>query len=945
VLCVLLIMSPTQKGGGRNLRRRIEQQSLQQQQQQQMQQQHMQIQMQQHHSTPTSDNDSDGDNDTVVSLLTGTIVFDDNDHVKRQRQEQQEDLEEPPTSSSTSKSSSSSPSFSSSELTTTTTRRRRLRLGRLSTIVFVLVHVVSVGMYIYGFVVRTKHLHTGEECDMTYSYREFIPIGIIDINAKGGGGGDGIGAENENGHDDSDNNVDNDDDDDGDFFFNYYYRLYKFVDRRDLRYTNLLKEVGILRNNRLSKDGSWKDLPALNSSKNTTNHCVWYDDLHDRVLHEEETTTTTTTTSATTTVRRPVHVVLYIPGHWGSYSQARSIGAHGIQLTGASVPYSQIQNIQQSLMTGTWNGLGGIDINDNTTTTATATGVGSIDNFAFEVYAVDFHEQGGALHGEFLLKQSQFVARAVTQLIDDCFFSGGGGGHHHNGSDGSSSSSMPPPTITLVGHSMGGYVARLTHLLHPDVRPFIRNIVTLATPHMNPLYAFDKSIYDIHRQMMTMTTSMSSSSDDLPTVVAISGGVRDEMIAPTACQLFDTKHPAQFISVLATHLMNPTSPTSSSKLGMDHRAIAWCHQVLDDVRNVIWAMVSSSSSSTTTTTVTNTATERLERIRTALKLENTHVDSSGSKKGYNDNNFVRDEATMRTALRRKFGQLTAVCMEASMLYNLPYLLGLFLVICGLQFSSIPSFQAILVTMSVGVIFSDVAVPWTATILLTFVANAVNILLTVGFRYVSRLFRSRQGSSLQPIKFIRNVMLVALVLILLSSYVVSKFLPPNRLHKQFFQWDVLIYAYSILVTILILLVGIQYQSCTVGATTKLHYFAMALLTLPVALAGSVTLIAWEHTTRRSSWETLLLVASPLNVWSILNIFSGDRLRREPSSASSTRLRVRSILVSCCTLGTCPWILSRGHGFIAPYLMACLGWIDIIFDLSNRLQSPQPKKRSE
>eukprot|EP00529_Nitzschia_sp_RCC80_P032046 CAMPEP_0113499778 /NCGR_PEP_ID=MMETSP0014_2-20120614/31940_1 /TAXON_ID=2857 /ORGANISM="Nitzschia sp." /LENGTH=220 /DNA_ID=CAMNT_0000393997 /DNA_START=11 /DNA_END=670 /DNA_ORIENTATION=- /assembly_acc=CAM_ASM_000159 len=220
---------------------------------------------------------------------------------------------------------------------------------------------------------------------------------------------------------------------------------------------------------------------------------------------------------------------------------------------------------------------------------------------------------------------------------------------------------------------------------------------------------------------------------------------------------------------------------------------------------------------------------------------------------------------MRTALRRKFGQLTAVCIEASMLYNLPYLLGLFLVISGLKFSSIQSFQAILVTISLGIIFSDEAVPWTATILLTFVANAVNIQSTVGFGSIFRSFRSRQGSTLQPIKLIRNVMLVSLVLVLLSSYVVSKVLLPNPLHKQLFQWDVLIYAYSILVTILNLLVGIRYQNCRLSATTKLHYFAMALVTLPVTFAGSVTLITWEHSTRRSSWETLLLVALPPNVW--------------------------------------------------------------------------------
>jgi hypothetical protein len=40
-----------------------------------------------------------------------------------------------------------------------------------------------------------------------------------------------------------------------------------------------------------------------------------------------------------------------------------------------------------------------------------------LDQFVYEVYAVDFAEQGGAWHGRFLEVQSDFVARVTEQLV------------------------------------------------------------------------------------------------------------------------------------------------------------------------------------------------------------------------------------------------------------------------------------------------------------------------------------------------------------------------------------------------------------------------------------------------------------------------------------------------------------------------------------------------
>jgi PGAP1-like protein len=127
-----------------------------------------------------------------------------------------------------------------------------------------------------------------------------------------------------------------------------HYKLYKFVDGRDPRYQHLIHS-----------------LPPLHS---TQQHC-----------------------GANATV------VLYIPGHWGSYSQARSLGAHGTQWTKAQ---QDSRRGVRALRMGEWSGK-----------------TSRLDQFVYEVYAVDFAEQGGAWHGRFLEAQSDFVAQVTEQLV------------------------------------------------------------------------------------------------------------------------------------------------------------------------------------------------------------------------------------------------------------------------------------------------------------------------------------------------------------------------------------------------------------------------------------------------------------------------------------------------------------------------------------------------
>jgi hypothetical protein len=92
-------------------------------------------------------------------------------------------------------------------------------------------------------------------------------------------------------------------------------------------------------------------------------------------------------------------IVLYIPGHWGDYTQCRSVGAHGTQLTQSGHDRQFTATARQALYDGSWNGAANLE-----------------EQFVYDVYCVDFTEQGAALHGNFIQKQSQFVAQIVKKL-------------------------------------------------------------------------------------------------------------------------------------------------------------------------------------------------------------------------------------------------------------------------------------------------------------------------------------------------------------------------------------------------------------------------------------------------------------------------------------------------------------------------------------------------
>jgi glycosylphosphatidylinositol deacylase len=77
-------------------------------------------------------------------------------------------------------------------------------------------------------------------------------------------------------------------------------------------------------------------------------------------------------------------------------------------------------------------------------------------------FTFDFLEELSALSGEIVEKQSVFVAEAISYVL---------------------SLYESPRKVILVGHSMGGFVARSIFLNSQYPLESVRTILTLNTPH------------------------------------------------------------------------------------------------------------------------------------------------------------------------------------------------------------------------------------------------------------------------------------------------------------------------------------------------------------------------------------------------------------------------------------------------------------------------------
>ncbi|WYZ45465.1 hypothetical protein EsH8_VIII_000781 [Colletotrichum jinshuiense] len=273
--------------------------------------------------------------------------------------------------------------------------------------------------------------------------------------------------------------------------------------------------------------------------------------------------------------------ILFIPGNAGSYKQVRPIAAEAANYYHESLQHDEA---------------------------AAAAGARNLDFFT-----VDFNEDITAFHGQTMLDQAEYLNEAIRYILS----------LYMDPRMSARDSDLPDPTSVLVlGHSMGGIVAR-TMLIMPNYQSnSINTIITMSAPHSRPPVTFDGQIVKIYEDINDYWRRAYSQkwANNNPlwhvTLVSIAGGGLDTVVPSDYASVESIIPETHGFTVFTTGI--PRVWTS-----MDHQAILWCDQFRKVVARAMYDVVDVHRSSQTK--------PRAERMRVFKKWFLTGMESIAEK--------------------------------------------------------------------------------------------------------------------------------------------------------------------------------------------------------------------------------------------------------------------------------------------------------------------------
>lgn len=241
--------------------------------------------------------------------------------------------------------------------------------------------------------------------------------------------------------------------------------------------------------------------------------------------------------------------MLFIPGNAGSYRQARSTAGE------AASYFQDVLRHDPAVL---------------------KTGVRTLDFFT-----VDFNEEFTAFHGQAILDQAEYLNEAVAYILS----------LYHDPRRSERDPDLPDPTsVMILGHSMGGIVAR-TMLVMPNYQSnSINTIITMAAPHARPPVSFDAEIVNIYKDINDYWRQAYSQkwANNNPlwhvTLISIAGGGLDTMIPSDYTSLESLVPETHGFTVFTS-----TIPTVWT--GIDHEAILWSDQLRKVVVKALYDVV------------------------------------------------------------------------------------------------------------------------------------------------------------------------------------------------------------------------------------------------------------------------------------------------------------------------------------------------------------------
>ena len=179
------------------------------------------------------------------------------------------------------------------------------------------------------------------------------------------------------------------------------------------------------------------------------------------------------------------------------------------------------------------------------------------------------NEEFSGFHSETLRDQAEYVNDAITFILNHCY------------------KSLPedrrPRSIVLMGHSMGGIIARLLFML-PNYRAgSVEEIFTFATAHTSPPILIEYDLYKLYQEVNTFwKQSFDSTQNPLVNVsiISISGGNHDYKVPGYLSSLNEIVPETNSLSLFSTGITDVWVPA-------DHECIVWCNQLVKKLADVL----------------------------------------------------------------------------------------------------------------------------------------------------------------------------------------------------------------------------------------------------------------------------------------------------------------------------------------------------------------------
>ncbi|XP_022198883.2 GPI inositol-deacylase isoform X2 [Nilaparvata lugens] len=163
--------------------------------------------------------------------------------------------------------------------------------------------------------------------------------------------------------------------------------------------------------------------------------------------------------------------------------------------------------------------------------------------FHFDFFSVDLNEEYMGLFGGFLNDQTRFVHHCIERIFAL---------YKRN----------KPDSIVIIGHSMGGLIAKGLYLDPEFDSSRVRLMISLATPH-SPALLLDSYMADYYERLADLP-----SLDKSVTLISVGGGIRDRLIRSGLTYTRDA------------HICITSTQVPDVWLSTDHLSILWCKQLV-----------------------------------------------------------------------------------------------------------------------------------------------------------------------------------------------------------------------------------------------------------------------------------------------------------------------------------------------------------------------------